>query len=125
MADRQGKLCDDCLAEGKEEVIGTCSCLIMYMVVGTYEQGPIENQAQLPRFAWEIYAEYNDRQDVLEMRAVPRAELCACCWVNRLKKEGALELLAHDAYFAETKAAWVESHPEPDEATEPEVPKDA
>ena len=125
MADRTGKLCDDCLAEGKEEVIGTCSCLIMYMVVGTYEQGEIEHDAKLPRFAWEIYAEYDERKDALEMRGIPRAELCACCWVERLNKKGALDLLTHDKYFAETRAAWVKAHPEPEVAAEPEVPKDA
>ncbi len=120
MADRKGKLCDDCLARGKEEIIGTCSCLMMYMVVGTYEQGPIDHEARLPRFGWEIYAEYDERQDVLEMCPVPRAELCACCWVERLKKKGALELLAHDAYFAERKAIWVKEHPEPSNAEQPQ-----
>ncbi len=116
MADRKGKLCDDCLTCGKEEIIGTCSCLIMYMVVGTYEQGEIENDAKLPRFAWEIYAEYGERQDALEQRPVPRAELCACCWVKRLKKTGALKLLTHDKYTLERKAVWVEAHPEVMEA---------
>ncbi len=116
MADRKGKLCDDCLVRGKEEIIGTCSCLMMYMVIGTYEQGPIDNEAKLPRFGWEIYAEYDERQDVLEMRPVPRAELCACCWVARLTKTGALELLTHDAYTLEVKATWEAEHPEVMEA---------
>ena len=116
MADRIGKLCDDCLACGKEEIIGTCSCFIMYMVVGTMEQGEIANEAQLPRFGWEIYAEYDERKDALEMCAVTRAELCACCWVKRLKKKGALELLTHDAYFAETKMRYEKQHPKEAEA---------
>ena len=106
MADRKGKLCDDCLSQGKEEIIGTCSSLIMYMVVGTMEQGEIEHEAKLPRFGWEIYAEYDERKDALEMRAVPRAELCAGCWVKRLKKKGALELLTHDKFYNEAKAAY-------------------
>ncbi len=134
MADRKGKLCDDCLARGKDEIIGTCSCPIMYMVVGTYEQGEIESSAQLPRFAWEIYAEYNDRQDVLEMCAVPRAELCACCWVDRLtavivtpsgNQECALDLLTHDQYFADAKAAWELAHPEVMEARAAELEREA
>ncbi len=111
MADRKGKLCDDCLAQGKETVIGICSSFIMYMVVGI-EQGWIEHKAILPRFGWEIYAEYNERKDALEMRAVPRAELCACCWVQRLAKKGALDLVTHDACYAETKARYEKLHPQ-------------
>ncbi len=121
MADRKGKLCDDCLARGKEEIIGTCSCLMMYMVIGTYEQGPIAHEARLPRFGWGIYAEYDERGDVLEMRPVPRAELCACCWVERLTavivtpdgdQQSALDLLTHDQYFVERKMLWEAEHPE-------------
>ena len=111
MADRKGKLCDDCLAQGKEEVIGICSCPIMYMVVGTYEQGEIEHKAELPRFAWEIYAEYDKRNDALVMRSIPRAELCAHCWQQRLREKGALELRTHDDHFAEVRAQYEALHP--------------
>ena len=112
MADRKGKLCDDCLARGDEKIIGTRSCLIMYMVVGTYEQGEIENDATLPRFAWQIYAKYDVRKDALAVRPVPRAELCGTCWVERLKAEGALDLLTHDEHYEESKKEWEKSHPE-------------
>ena len=117
MADRKGKLCDDCLHAGKEEIIGTCSCPIVYTVVGTYDEGPIENKAMLPRFAWHIYAEYDEKADSLVMRGVPRAELCSSCWIKRLKKNGALDSITHDEYHREVKAAWIVEHPEPETAT--------
>lgn len=111
MANRVGKLCDDCLVKGVEELIGTRASPIMYMVVGTYENGEIQPDATLPRFGWQIYCAYSERHDVLEMVATPRAELCGPCWVKRLSEPGALELLTHDAYYVEAKAQWEAANP--------------
>lgn len=120
MADRIGKLCDDCLERGQETVIGTVERPVIYTVVGTYTSGLIPDAATLPRFAWEIFADYNERTDCLVQLNLTRAELCGSCWIARLSQPSALEELSGTQYCAERKMAYILAHPP---APEPEPPE--
>ncbi len=123
MADRIGKLCDDCQECGKETVIGLLERPVMYMVVGTFASGYIPDKATLPRFAWEIFADYHEGTDCLMQRDLTRAELCGSCWIARLSKPQALEELTGAQYCTERKAAYAVANPPPAEP-EPTPPKD-
>lgn len=118
MAERIGKFCDDCLANGCETLIGTCSGPIVIMVVGTYDRGFIVDEAELPRCAWQIYGEYDPRKQAIVLRPVPRVELCGCCWHKRLKARGALALITHAQYAKECKKQWEKANPPPKDMEE-------
>ncbi|KKN68914.1 hypothetical protein LCGC14_0447000 [marine sediment metagenome] len=111
MADRIGKLCDDCQKCGEEKVIGLCSCPVMYMVVGTFESGYIEDDVVLPRFGWEIFADYHEDTDRLVQLNLTRVELCGCCWVKRLSRPKALEEVTGAQYCVERRAAYWKANP--------------
>jgi len=117
MAQRIGRNCDDC----ENEVVGTCAAPLMEVCVGLYEDGEIEQHAQLPRFGWDIFCHYEEKIDELALNPLPRAELCAKCWEKCLSAPGAIAVMTRaELLIVERKAHGIppEGRPEPEQTVE-------
>lgn len=101
MAERIGRVCDDCM----DEVVGTCAAPLLEMSVGLYEGGDIPGSARLPRLGWDIFLHYDEETDKLVQNPLPRAELCAGCWEMRFAIPDATQIRTLEEYLIAERVA--------------------
>jgi hypothetical protein len=94
MAQRRIYDCDVC---GDE--VGTAAQPLVYLVVGSLENGAIDQSARLPAFVWAIMAQKTERQE-----NPYRREWCGACLAADIARYGT-ELLT----LAEFEAQWTQS----------------
>src|SRR4051812_8580690 len=109
MAVPKYRLCNDCLAQGKETRVGTIDSPLVQITVGVFDEG-LSYDARLPRWLWDLWTKFEELVvgrdgGVGDLAPVPiKHELCVDCLQARLQAPGALDFLAQKERVAEHRA---------------------